>query len=133
MLRMRKVIFDANFLLVPFQFKIDIFDSIEALIGRFKPIVLSTTLEELKKLSMGKSEKTRRYALSALELAKKCKVINVKAELSESHDDVILRVARDGQFIVATNDSKLRRRLREAGVTTIFLRQKAYLQVDGVV
>lgn len=130
---MYKVIFDANFLLIPFQFRIDIFDSIEALIGRFEPIVLSTTLEELKKLSMGKSEKTRRYALSALELTKKCKVIDVKAEPGESHDDVVLRVAREGQFIIATNDSKLRRRLREAGVTTIFLRQRAYLQVDGVV
>lgn len=130
---MRKVILDANFLFVPFKFKIDIFDELEALLGRFEPIILSTTIEELKKIAMGKSEKNRKNALAALKLAKKCKILEAKIKTGEKYDDVILRIAKEGGYIVATNDSKLRRRLREVGITTIFLRQKSYLQIDGYI
>ncbi len=128
---MHKVILDANFLLVPFQFKVDIFSEIEALIGGFEPIVLSTTMEELKRLSKAKSEKTRRSFLAALELAKKCRIVDVELRSGESYDDAILRVAGEGKYIVATNDSNLRKRLRDKGITTIFLRQKSHLEMDG--
>ena len=128
---MRKVIFDANFLLLPFQFKIDIFSEIEALIGRFEPIVLSTTLEELKKLSARKSEKIRRQASSALELAKKCRLMKVDMRPGESYDDILLRVAKKCEYMVATNDSELRKRLREEGIAVVFLRQRARLQIEG--
>lgn len=128
---MRKVILDANFLLVPFQFKVDIFSEIEALIGGFEPIVLSTTVEELKKLSAVKSEKARRSFSAALELVKKCRIVDVELRPGESYDDAILRVANEGKYIVATNDSRLRGRLRDKGITTIFLRQKSHLEVDG--
>lgn len=128
---MRKVIFDANFLLLPFQFKIDIFGGIESLIGRFEPIVLSVTLEELRKISAKGSGKMGRMALSAIELAKRCRVMEVNMMPGESYDDVLLRVARENNYLVATNDRYLRKKLREAGVATIFLRQRAYLQLDG--
>jgi len=130
---MRKVILDANFLLLPFQFKIDIFGEIEALIGRFEPIVLSTTIEELKKLSAKKSSKISRLALSALEVAEKCRLIEARAKPGENYDDVLLRVAREENCLVATNDRKLRNKLRETGVPTIFLRQRSYLQVEGYI
>ncbi|MCD6465858.1 hypothetical protein J7L27_05795 [Candidatus Bathyarchaeota archaeon] len=128
---MRKVIFDANFFFLPLQFKIDVFDEIESLIGRFEPIVLSTTLEELEKLLKMKSGKIGKQALSALELAKKCKVMEVDRKSGESYDDVILRVAKKYNCVVATNDGELRKKLRKAGIPTIFLRQRAYLQVEG--
>jgi rRNA-processing protein FCF1 len=130
---MRKVILDANFLLLPFQFKIDIFGEIEALIGRFEPVVLSTTLEELKKLSTKKSSKISKLALSALEVAGKCRLIEARANPGENYDDVLLRVAREDNCLVATNDRKLREKLRENGVPTIFLRQRSYLQVEGYI
>lgn len=130
---MHKVIFDANFLLLPLQFKIDIFSEIEALIGHFEPIVLSTTLEELKKLSMRKSEKVRRQALLALEIAKKCRIIEACVEPGENYDDVLLRTAKECNCIVATNDRNLRRKLREARLATIFLRQRTHLQIEGYI
>lgn len=128
---MRKVLFDANFFFLPLQFKIDIFDEIESLIGRFEPIVLSTTLEELKKLSKAKSGKTSKQALLALELARKCRIVEVNRRPCESYDDVILRMAKKCGGAVATNDGELRKKLREAGIPVIFLRQKAYLQIEG--
>jgi rRNA-processing protein FCF1 len=110
---------------------VDIFSEIEALVGGFEPIVLSTTIEELKKLSTVKSEKTRRNSLAALELVKKCRIVDVELRPNESYDDIILRVANEGKYIVATNDSKLRKRLRDKGITTIFLRQKSRLEMNG--
>jgi len=129
---MIRVILDSNFLFVPFQFKIDIFDELEALIGRFEPILLSPTLEELRNLSDGKSpEKVRRQALLALELTKRCRLVDVEKKAEENFDDVILRVAREWKCPVATNDGMLRKRLRKAGVATIFLRQRSRLEIEG--
>jgi rRNA-processing protein FCF1 len=128
---MRKVIFDVNFLFAQFQFKIDVFGEIESLIGHFEPMVLSTTLEEIKKLLMKKSGKIRRQAALALELTRRCKLIEAELKPNESFDDVILRVAKENNCIVATNDRRLRKKLREIGIPTIFIRQKSYLQIEG--
>jgi len=43
---MTKVILDTNFLFVPVQFQIDIFEQLNNLLGKAEPIVLSTTIEE---------------------------------------------------------------------------------------
>jgi len=126
-----KVIFDANFLFIPFQFKIDIFDELEALIGRFEPIILSTTLKELESLSKKRKVKIRNQALAALDLTKKCKIIDMEKNLEESFDDVVLRVAKKWGCPVATNDRTLRKRLREADVAVIFLRQRSRLGIEG--
>jgi len=128
---MIKVILDSNFLFIPLQFKIDIFDEIEALIGRFEPIILSTTMEELRSFSKKSSIKTQKQALSALNLAKRCRLVSVEKRPEESFDDVILRVAKEWKYSVATNDRTLRKRLRETGITTIFLRQKSHLEIEG--
>ena len=129
----RRVILDSNFLLVPFQFKVDVISELEGLLGSFEPLILSTTIEELKRLAGRKPESLRRAALAALEYAVKHGVIHVKREAEESYDDVIVRVAKDLKCIVATNDKELRRRLRKESIPTVFLRQKRKLELDGYV
>lgn len=128
---MRWVILDANFLMLPFQFKVDIFDGIERLVGKFEPIVLSTTLDELRKLSNSRSTRVSKLALSAMELAKKCRIVEVNARSGESYDDVLLRIAKENNCIVATNDRNLIKKLRKAGIAAIYLRERAYLQIEG--
>ena len=125
------VILDSNFLFVPFQFHVDIFDELEALLGRYEPVILSTTLEELRGLTKKGSEKMRRQASAALELVERCRAVEVERQSGESYDDVILRTAKEWTSPVATNDANLRKRLREAGLATIFLRQKAPLEIQG--
>jgi rRNA-processing protein FCF1 len=128
---MVKVILDSNFLFVPFQFRIDIFEELNRLLGKAEPVVLSTTLEELNSLVKKRSEKTRRQALAAIELADHCGIIEVERGLEESFDDVVLRTAKEWNCPVATNDAALRKRLRESNVAAVFLRQKTHLEVDG--
>lgn len=123
---------DANFLLVPFQFRLDIFEELTALLGqRIDPVVLSPTYEELAKIAERGAPKMRRYASSALVLTKKCRLAPVDRRAEESTDDVIIRIAAEWKTPVATNDRGLRRRLRDVGVAVIYLRQKSRLEIDG--
>lgn len=127
----KKVILDANMLMASIQFKVDIFEELERLLGNPEPIILSTTTGELQRLTTEKSEKTCRQALYALALAKKCGVVYVEKEEKETPDEAILRVARSLKCLVATNDKDLRKRLRNEGIPTIFLRQKKRLEIEG--
>ncbi len=130
---MIKVIIDANFLFVPFQFHIDIFDGIESLLGKFEPIILHTTLKELETLAGRSSAKIQRMASAALEFVKRCKIVEVEIKHGESGDDVILRIAKEWKCPVATNDIYLRRRLRKNGVPAIFVRQRKHLEIEGYI
>ncbi|OYT45037.1 hypothetical protein CW711_06055 [Candidatus Bathyarchaeota archaeon] len=127
----RKVILDLNFLFVPVHFKIDIFEAIEELVGRFEPVVLSTTLDELRRISESGSEKVRREAKLVKLLASRCRLMEVQRGVGETCDDVVVRVAKELGCAVATNDRELRRRLRREGITTIFLRGKSRIEIEG--
>jgi len=129
-----KVIFDSNFLFVPLQFKVDIFEELMKLLNqRFDPILLSPTQRELLRIAERGSPKMRKLASLALKLAEKCRLIEVEPLLGETHDDVIVRVAKEWGCPVATNDRELRKRLRKERVPTIFLRQRAYLDAEGLI
>ena len=128
-----KIILDANFLLIPSQFKVDIFTGLMNLLNqRFDPVLLSTTYQELLRLAEQASPKLRKNASLALRLVKKCRLIHVKRGLTETPDDVIVRLAKEWKCPVATNDVILRKRLRKENVPTIFLRQRAYLEAEGL-
>jgi rRNA-processing protein FCF1 len=129
-----KVILDANFLFIPPQFQIDIFEELMVLLNRrFDPIILSPTYKELLRISEGGMLKTRRQASLALKLAEKCQLVNVEQSPGEKTDDVIVRVAKEWRCPVATNDAELRKRLRMEQIPTIFLRKRAYLDLDGFI
>jgi rRNA-processing protein FCF1 len=128
---MVKVILDSNFLFVPFQFQVDIFEELGKVLGKAEPVVLSTTLEELNSLRGRRSEKMRRQASAAIKLAERCRIVEVERGSDESFDDVVLRMAKKWKCLVATNDADLRRRLRESDMPVVFLRQKSHLEVDG--
>ena len=129
-----KVIFDSNFLFVPSQFQLDIFEELTNLLNqRFDPILLSPTQKELQRLAKESSPKTRKQASLALKLAKKCRVVQVEKGLEETHDDVIARVAAEWKCPVATNDQDLRRKLRKLEVPIIFLRQRHRLELEGAI
>jgi len=127
-----KVILDSNFLFVPSQFHVDIFEELTRLLNRrVDPILLSPTEQELLRLAEQGSPKTRRQASLALELAERCRTVHVDRRSGETHDDVIVRVAKEWGCPVATNDRVLRKRLRRENVPVVFLRQRSHLQVEG--
>lgn len=129
-----RVVLDANFLFVPSQFQVDVFEELANLLNqRFEPVILSSTLKELQGLAESDSPKEQKQALLALKLAESCQVVPVEKGSGESYDDVIVRVATEWGVPVATNDRELRRRLRSLGVPVVFLRQKRRLMLEGAV
>ncbi len=128
-----KVLLDSNFLFVPSQFKLDVFDWLDRLLNhKYYPIILSPTYDEMVILSEKSSPRMRQHALMALELAEKCKRVQVEQKAAESHDDVIVRVAKDWNCFVATNDRELRKRLRNINIPVIYLREKSRLEMEGI-
>jgi uncharacterized protein len=128
-----KIILDTNALFVPLEFKMDIFEDTKMLLDRnVEFVLLSTVKHELELLAAGEEPKTRRLAVFALRLAEKCSFVAVE-ERGETADDVIVRVAKNWDATVFTNDRELRRRLRDISVPVIYLRQKSRLDIDGLI
>jgi len=127
-----KVILDSNFLFIPSQFKIDIFEELMNLLNqRFEPVLLSSTFQELRNMADKGAPKRRKQASLALKLAEKCRLVNIEKGAEETNDDVILRIAAQWKSPVATNDRELRRKLRNRDIPVIFLRGKSRLELDG--
>jgi rRNA-processing protein FCF1 len=129
-----KIILDTNFLFIPSEFRLDIFEELNNLLGQHvAPVILSPNYQELQKLAKSNSTKICKQALIGLKLTEKCSIIEVGRKESESNDDLILRAAAEWKCPVATNDRELRQKLRRSGVAVVFLRQKSRLELEGSV
>jgi rRNA-processing protein FCF1 len=127
-----KIILDANALFVPFQFNIDIFEELKILLNRnFELVLLSPTLHEVQRIASQGSPSMRKKASYALNLAEKCKLLEVNSEAATPTDDLILQVAARCKYPVFTNDRQLRNRLRDINMPVIYVRQKSRLEIDG--
>jgi rRNA-processing protein FCF1 len=125
---------DSNALFVPLEFKIDIFSEVERLLNRnINFMLLSPVKSELEVLAAKESPKIRREAAYALKLSEKCEYVTVDSDEKISTDDVIVKVAKVWDSPVFTNDSQLRKRLRDISVPVIYVRQKSRLEIDGLI
>ena len=119
-----KFILDTNFLLIPGQFKVDIFSELRKF-GRLELYTLDLSVKELEKLSLEKSFDGMAAKL-ALGLVKE-KGIHVLAAGRGSTDTEIEAAAIFGSYTVCTQDKDLIGRLKTKGIKIISLRQKKYL------
>lgn len=128
------VILDSNFLFVPLRFGVDIFDELHRLLGEpLHCIIPEPVLRELRLLRQDAKPSFRKEIDFALGLVDRCEVLEKDSDPGETVDDYILRLASRTRYPVATNDGDLRQRLREAGVPVVYLRQQAYLEINGIV
>jgi rRNA-processing protein FCF1 len=86
---------------------------------------IQQVVEELKRIAAGKSTKGR-YAKVAVGLIDGLEII----ETTEGKTDDVLTKISDKENIVATNDEKLRKRISERGLKTIYLRGRKHLAVS---
>jgi uncharacterized protein len=137
---MRKVIIDTNMLLVPGQFKVDIFTELDRIIDEpYEIVILQGSLDELKKISQtasGADKQATKLAWLLIEHQRKrdfsatgkCKGLKtIPGSNTKYVDDAIRTIAEDA--LVATNDGQLKRSLLEKGVRVIYLKQKKYLSM----
>ena len=131
------IILDTNFLLIPGQFKVDIFRELERVIETpYRLVVLDATIDELKELSSskgakGKDKDAAKLALKLVQAKTETQNINIVTSAEPYVDRAILQMVqedpKDKNLVVATQDQELKRLLKKAGTKTITLRQKKYL------
>ena len=127
---MKKILLDTNFLLVPFQFKVDIFSEIDRIIiARYELIVLDRTVEELENIVKKGKGKDKEAAKFALKLIQNKKPMIIKTNSGKKTDDIILEYAIKEGYLVATQDKDLKRKLVNQGIEVIVLRQKKFLTI----
>ncbi len=119
----RLVLLDANALLMPFQFRINLEAEIRRLLGDVDVAVPTPVLDELRLLS-----ERDRTARPALQLASKYRAI----EGHGSADDALLDLSSKLKAAVVTNDAVLLKRLESEGIPRIFLRSRNHLVVEGL-
>jgi len=123
---MRKIILDTNFLLIPIQFKVDIFSEIDRIcLFSYKLYIVDKAIDELKNIVKIQKGKHKLAAKIALQLVKRKGVGVIKT--NEGHvDDLILELLGK-DYILATQDELLRRKAVKKGFKVIVLRSKKHL------
>lgn len=124
---MRKLLLDANFLVLPFQFNVDIFSEFDRLVdGMYEVYTLNRTYNEALDLEDGQYRNMVERLLE--EADPPIEVIEVDAD--RPVDDVLVELA--GEYVICTNDGDLRKRLRNRSLPHIYMRQKNHLEADSL-
>ncbi|MBI4452300.1 DUF188 domain-containing protein [Candidatus Woesearchaeota archaeon] len=125
---MKRIILDTNFLMIPFQFNVDIFSELERICHfNYGLFVFDAAIRELKKIIEVQAGKSKKAAILALKLVKSKNVKILESE--ENYVDKAILENLDKDVIVATQDKVLRKKLLEKGISVIMLRQRKYLQM----
>ena len=125
----KKIIIDTNFLLIPYQFKVDIFSEIRRICDfNYEICIIDETIDELRKIMMMPG-RDKLGAVLALQLLPHHKVKKILTKKDKSVDDLIVDTAGK-DTLVATQDAELKRRLKKNKIRLIVMRQKKYLALS---
>ena len=129
---MKKILLDTNFLLIPYQFKVDIFSEIDRICQfQYKIYILDKTLKELDNIIKMQKRKHREAAKIALQLIKIKGIEVIRTDSPKRTDDVIASYGAEKGFLIATQDKDLKRKLVNQNVIVIVLRQKKFLAITN--
>ncbi|MFQ6076947.1 MAG: PIN domain-containing protein, partial [Candidatus Bathyarchaeia archaeon] len=74
-----RVILDTNFVMIPAQFRLDIFEEMERVLNRkVEAVVPSPVYEEVQRLAKGRGLKRRRQAKVAMKLMERAHILKVE-------------------------------------------------------
>lgn len=115
---------DTNFLMIPYQFRVDIYSELTEF-GKPSFYTLDLVIGELEKITK-RPGKNAKYAKLAL-LQLKQEGVRVLLAGSKKTDTEMVRIAKEKNLAVCTQDKGLIKRLRSKKIPVITLRQKRYL------
>ncbi len=105
-----RVVLDANALLMPFEYKINLDLELQRLVGDAEIYVPSSVLGEVKRIS-----KRRWEGRAALQLASRYRIFEVKS----LGDEGVVEAGKKLDAYVVTNDRKLVEKLVKEGIKVI--------------
>jgi len=115
----KAVVLDANALMMPFQFRVNLDKELNRLFGEVPILVPSSVLSELSAIA-------DKHAKPALQLARKYQIVETELR----GDDAVLDVAVKRGAAVVTNDRELIWRVRDARLPVVRLRGERFLICD---
>ena len=108
---MKTIILDTNFLMIPAQFKLDIFTAIDkSCLFNYKLAVVDGTVKELQNLIEKSKGKDKEAAKLALSFITRKKIPVIKTPQQYHVDKEILALVKKDKHIVATQDIILRKK-----------------------
>ncbi len=120
------IIFDTNFLFCTFQFRIDIIDSLENLVGKtFSLYIYEGTIAELANLGKKKTP-NKKFLPLIVTMLKRYNFKIIKSEQKYIDNQILENLDRD--VLIATNDKELIKRIKSGGGKGILVRQKSFLE-----
>jgi rRNA-processing protein FCF1 len=120
--------------MLPVRFGVDLRPELGRVIeASFSLATTPAVLDELRRLK--KNVKTRElknieYALTLAEGLEKVEDILCPGE---DVDDQLVRLSEMEGIIIATTDSELRRRIRKKCRPVVFMRQRRFLSIEGII
>ncbi len=122
-----KILLDANALMMPVQFGIDIYAELTSLFGIYECLVPEGVMNELQGIAEG-GGRDAAAARVGMELAKRSTIISTGLHPG-SVDDRLVAYAEAGGCIVVTNDRHLRNTLLERGIGVVSMRKQQKLEL----
>jgi uncharacterized protein len=130
------VIFDTNFLMLPEQFKIDIFSQAKSTINtkNLGFMIFDKTIYELQKISKNKG-RAGISANVALDLINQNKVNIINTNDKKYVDDMLVNYKdylpdNKAEIIIATQDKELKKRLKEERIPILVMANKSKLRLN---
>ena len=123
---MIRIFVDTMFLMMPFQFKVDIFSELDRLFGNYEACISSITFKELDNIESKASKGADKSAVKAVRKLIEQKNLTVIESNEKLVDDFLVENAEDFDFI-ATQDKELKKKLKNR-TKFIVLRSGKYLE-----
>lgn len=120
---MKKILLDTNFLVAPFQFSFDLFEELDRLYPYAELYTLQDAVQEAKSIEEGK------YKELVPQIIEGQGIEVLETEGEGEVDDLLVEVSDD--FLVATNDKELKKRIKSQGRPVIIIRSKNHLEVEN--
>lgn len=121
------VLLDTNALMMPSQFRIDLFEELRELLGSYEPVVLAEVVNELMRLSAGHG-KDAAAARLGLEMSRKCTLAESGSDEGTVDERISAYAGRHGGMVL-TNDRALRNQLLTQRIPVISLKNQKKLDV----
>lgn len=123
----KTVILDSSAVIMCFEFSIDLEKELTRLLGSYHIVVPSSIIGELEFLSKKGAGNKKIKAKASLKLVENYETVVVD---EKNADDSLIILAKRMNGVVVTNDKELRKRLRDASVSVVFLRAKKKLMME---
>lgn len=121
------IIFDTNFLFVPFEFKVDVIGEILRLVSsNFNLFIYEGTISELEAIEK-KKDKNKKFLPLIITMLKNYNFKIIKSQISYIDEQILSNLNKN--VLIATNDKQLRLKIQKERFKVLYLRQKMYLEI----